>query len=188
MKNNDFMKKTYNNFSDFVRVASSRELSYFLLDAKYTSGFSSQMNRLISELRKEGNLAADFVMFFNTDGEIAIFDEDLLGTYIGDRFLAEIESKYGNKNLNYIIKSVINNSDSVQKDFAQVCYEVIVNILDEIYMEMKYKKDLGEFYKKTLSLDDESIDNLPLKIAALLIVEDMCRYLGINIPLKQLIK
>lgn len=94
MKNNDFMKKTYNNFSDFVRVASSRELSYFLLDAKYTSGFSSQMSRLISELRKEGNLAADFVMFFNTDGEIAIFDEDLLGTYIGDRFLAEIESKY----------------------------------------------------------------------------------------------
>jgi hypothetical protein len=188
MRNNDFMKKTYNNFSDFVRVASSRELSYFLLDAKYTSGFSRQMSELISDITKEGKVAADFVLFFNTDGEIAIFDEDLLGTYIGDRFTSEIEEKYSNKRLNYIIKSVVNNSEDVQKDFVQVCYEVIVSILNEIYKEMKYKKELGEFYKKTLKLDDDSIDNLPLKIAALLIVEDICRYLGINIGLKQIIK
>lgn len=185
MRNKEFMKKSYRSFGDFIKTACARELSYFITECKYTTDFNNRMKQLLDEL-KNTKSNADFMVFFNTEGEVAIMDEELLGAYVSDRYKLELEEHYGVKNINHIIKSVINSSNKAQNDFSVVSFNIIFKIFKEIFKEIKYRKDVSDFYTEVFSIKKIDKENHPIVIADLLIVEDICRYLGIDIDLKEL--
>lgn len=181
MKNRNFMKKAYRSFADFIKVASSKELGYFVLDGKYSTNFNNRIRNLMYDIGQEGKVAADFFALFNTKGEIAVIDEEIVGAYISDRYNIVIESYYKKSNLNSIVSSVVNGNEKVKRDFVLISYGCIYKTLKEIYKEIIYRKDIGDIYMKLLGLKDYQGEDSAVIILATLITEDICRYLGINI-------
>ncbi len=181
MKNRNFMKKAYRSFADFVKVASSRELEYFVLDGKYSTDFNNRVKKLMDDISGEGKLVADFFALFNSKGEIAVIDEEIVGAYISDRYNVVVESYYKKNNLNAIVSSVVNGNEKVKRDFVLISYSCIYKTLREIYKEILYRKDIENIYIKLLNLKDYKGEDLAIIILATLITEDICRYLGINI-------
>lgn len=181
MKNRNFMKKAYRSFADFVKVASSRELEYFVLDGKYSTDFNNRVKRLMDDIGHEGKVVADFFALFNSKGEIAVIDEEIIGAYISDRYTVVLESYYKKNNLNTIVSSVVNGSEKAKRDFVLISYGCIYKTLKEIYKEIIYRKDVEHIYMKLLNLKDYKGEDLSVIILATLVTEDICRYLGINI-------
>jgi hypothetical protein len=132
MRGKEYMKKIYKKFSDFVAVASARELEYFILDSSFTSSFNYRMKKLIEEVKKERNDGIEFSILFNTDGEIVLIDANLIGRYIGNNYNITIEDYYKNTSLNKIIRDVINGSEKAQKDFVTISYSILYHTLKTI--------------------------------------------------------
>lgn len=181
MKNRNFMKKAYRSFADFVKAASTRELEYFVLDGEYSTDFNNRVRKLIDDIGQEGKVVADFFALFNSKGEIAVIDEEIVGAYISDRYNVVVESYYKKPNLNAIVSSVVNGSEKAKRDFVLISYGCIYKTLKEIYKEITYRKDIENIYMKLLDLKDYKGEDSAIIILATLITEDICRYLGIKI-------
>lgn len=185
MRGKEYMKKIYKKFSDFVAVASARELEYFILDSNFTSSFNYRMKKLIEEVKKERNDGVEFSILFNTDGEIALIDANLIGRYIGNNYNITIEEYYKNASLNKIIRDVINGSEKAQKDFVTISYSILYHTFDTIYSEIKCKKEIVDRYKRDYFLTDYNSDDIGAVIACTMIIEDICKYIGIEGNLMQ---
>ncbi|MCM8710180.1 hypothetical protein M2651_03955 [Clostridium sp. SYSU_GA19001] len=180
MNSKEYMKKVYRRFSDFVSIASARELEFFVLDSKFTSSFNYRMKKMLEEIKAEKNDDIEFSIMFNTSGEIVLIDANILGKYIGNNYNISIEEYYKNASLNKIIKDVINGSEKSQKDFVIISYSILYHTLDTIYSEIKCKKDTVDKYKKDYLLTDYEGGDIGAVIASILILEDICRYIGIR--------
>ena len=181
MKNRNFMKKVYRSFADFVKVASARELEYFVLDGKYSTDFNNRVRNIMDDIGQEANSIADFFALFNNEGEIAVIDEEIVGAYISDRYTVVVESYYKKSNLNSIVSAVVNGSEKAKRDFVLISYGCIYKTLKEIYKEIIYRKDIEHIYMKLLNLKDYKGEDSAVIILATLVTEDICRYLGIKI-------
>lgn len=180
MRNKEYMKKLYKKFSDFVAVASARELEYFILDSKFTSSFNYNMKKLIDEINSERKEDFGFTILFNTNGEIALINADILGKHIGNNYNITIEEYYKNASLNKIVRDVINGSDKSKRDFIDISFSILYSTLETIYSEIKCKKDTVESYKKIYLLEDYHKNDIGAIIACIMIVEDICKYIGIQ--------
>jgi hypothetical protein len=180
MKSKEYMRKIYRRFSDFVAIAAARELEYFVMDSKFTSSFNYRMKKMIEEIKQERNDDIEFSILFNTNGEIALIDANLIGRYIGNNYNVTIEEYYKNASLNKIVKDVINGSEKSQKDFITVSYSVLYHTLDTVYSEIKCKKDVVDNYKRDYMLTEYEEDDMGAVVACILIIEDICRYIGIR--------
>lgn len=180
MRNKEYMKKVYRRFSDFVAVSASRELDYLILDANYTSSFSYRLKQMIDEIKIEGRDIADFMVLFNTEGDIAVIDANIVGRYIGDRYCAVIEQYYKNASLNKIVKSVVNGNEKVQKDYIILSYKVLYNTLTEVYTEVKSRRDILNYYKKRYNIENYNESDVGAVIGTLLILEDVCKYMKLK--------
>ena len=180
MRSKEYMRKIYRRFSDFVAIASARELEYFVMDSKFTSSFNYRMKKMIEEIKQERNDDIEFSILFNTNGEIALIDANLIGRYIGSNYNVTVEEYYKNASLNKIVRDVINGSEKSQKDFITVSYSILYHTLDTIYSEIKCKKDIVDNYKRDYLLTDYEGADIGAVIACLLIIEDICRYIGIR--------
>lgn len=180
MRSKEYMRKIYRRFSDFVSIAAARELEYFVLDSKFTSSFNYRMKNLINDIKKEKNDDIEFSILFNTEGEIALIDANILGKYIGNNYNITIEEYYKNASLNKIVRDVINGSEKSQKDFVTISYSILYHTLDAIYSEIKCKKDSVDKYKKDYLLTEYTGEDIGAVIASILIIEDICRYIGIR--------
>jgi hypothetical protein len=181
LRNKEFLRKVYKRFSDFVAVAASRELDFLILDAKYTTAFSYRLKQILGEIKESGNPMAELSVFFNTDGDIALIDADLVGNFVGDSYCVGMEENYKNASLNKIVKSVINNSsEKVQQDFVLISYKVLYNTLDQLYMEVKCRKEVLSQYKQMYNVYCYEYEDASVVIASLLVLEDICRYIGIS--------
>jgi hypothetical protein len=174
------MRKIYRRFSDFVAIAAARELEYFVMDSKFTSSFNYRMKKMIDEIKQEKDEGIDFSILFNTNGEIALIDANLIGRYIGNNYNVTIEEYYKNASLNKIVRDVINGSEKSQKDFITVSYSILFHTIDTIYSEIKCKKDTVDNYKRDYLLTDYEEADIGAVIACVLIIEDICRYIGIR--------
>lgn len=180
MTNKEYMKKVYRHFSDFVAMAASRELEILIYDAKFTSSFSYKLKQIINEIRESGRKSAEFSVLFNTDGEIAVIDADIVGRFVGDRYNVVMEEYYKNASLNKIIKSVVNGKEKVQEDFIALSYKILYDTINELYMEIKCKKEVINSYKDRYDLMGYNYSDISAVIGALLILEDICKYIGIE--------
>jgi hypothetical protein len=180
MRSKEYMRKIYRRFSDFVAIASARELEYFVLDSKFTSSFNYRTKKMVEEIKQEKNEDIEFSILFNTNGEIALIDANILGRYIGNNYNVTIEEYYKNASLNKIVRDVINGTEKSQKDFITVSYSIIYHTLDTIYSEIKCKKDIVERYKRDYLLIEYEDEDIGAVIASILVVEDICRYIGIR--------
>lgn len=180
MRSKEYMKKLYKRFSDFVAIASARELEYFILDSKFTSNFNYNMKKLIDEIEKEKNEDIGFSVLFNTNGEIAIINADILGKHIGNRYNITIEEYYKNVSLNKIVRDVINGSDKSKRDFINISYSILYDTIESIYSEIKCKKDTVDNYKRDYFFNDYKKEDIGAVIACILIIEDICKYIGIE--------
>lgn len=180
MKSKEYMKKVYRRFSDFVATATARELEYFVLDSKFTSSFNYRMKKMIEEIKAEKNDNIEFSILFNTNGEIALIDANIIGKYIGNNYNITIEEYYKNTSLNKIIRDVINGSEKSQKDFITISYSILYHTLHAIYTEIKCKKEIIDTYKKDYLLTDYTGEDIGAVIASILILEDICRYIGVR--------
>lgn len=180
MRSKEYMKKIYRRFSDFVAIAAARELEYFVMDSKFTSSFNYRMKKMIDEIKAEKNDEIEFSILFNTNGEIALIDANVIGRYIGNNYNVTIEEYYKNASLNKIVRDVINGSEKSQKDFITVSYSILYHTLDTVYSEIKCKKDIVDNYKRDYLLTDYDEADIGAVIACLLIIEDICRYIGIR--------
>ncbi len=180
MRSKEYMKKIYRRFSDFVAIASARELEYFVMDSKFTSSFNYRMKKMIEEIKQEKNDGIEFSILFNTNGEIALIDANLVGRYIGNNYNVTIEEYYKNASLNKIVRDVINGSEKSQKDFITVSYSILYRTLDTVYSEIKCKKDIVDNYKRDYMLTEYEAADIGAVTACILILEDICRYIGIR--------
>ena len=180
MNNKDFMKKVYRNFSGLVEEASSRELSYFILDSRFTSRFNCKMRELFSQIGSEGKSIIDASVMFNTHGEVALIDASIIGKYIGNNYSISIEGSYKNITLNKVVKHVVNGNEKVQKDFIAVSYSILYKTFKEMYQEVKCRKDLCLKYREQYLMFDYKGNDVAIVLCSLLILEDICKYLGIK--------
>jgi hypothetical protein len=180
MRSKEYMRKIYRRFSDFVAIAAARELEYFVMDSKFTSSFNYRMKKMIDEIKQEKSDSLEFSILFNTNGEIALIDANLIGRYIGNNYNVTIEEYYKNASLNKIVRDVINGSEKSQKDFITVSYSILYHTLDTIYSEVKCKKDTVDNYKRDYLLTDYEEEDVGAVVACVLIIEDICRYIGIR--------
>ncbi|WP_406765667.1 hypothetical protein [Candidatus Clostridium radicumherbarum] len=174
------MKKLYRKFSDFVAVASARELEYFILDSKFNSAFNYNMKKLIDEIKEEKNGDLGLTILFNTNGEVALINGDIIGKHIGNKYNLTIEEYYKNTSLNKIVRDVINGSDKSKKDFIDISYSILYSALAGIYSEIKCKKETVDIYKINFFLEDYTENDIGAVVACILIVEDICKYIGIQ--------
>lgn len=180
MNNKDFMKKVYRNFSQFVEESSSRELAYFILDSKFTSMFNHRMRELMSEINSDGKSIIDASIIFNTHGEVALIDAAIIGKYVANNYRISIEHSYKNSTLNKVVKHVVNGSEKSQKDFVAVSYNILYKTFKEMYQEVKCRKDLCKKYKEQFLILDYMDNDITIVLCSLLILEDICKYLGIK--------
>lgn len=180
MRNREFLRKVYRHFSDFVEVASARELDYLIMDARYTTAFSYRMKKMIDELSDSGKSIATFSILFNTEGEVAIIDANIVGKYIADNYRAMIEDYYKNASLNKIVRSVVNGNDKVQKDFLILSYNVLYETFKELYKEIKCRKELLNSLKESFNITNYKEEDVSAVVGVLLILEDICKYIGIT--------
>jgi hypothetical protein len=176
--NKEYLRTIYRRFSEFVAVASARELEYFVLDSKFTSSFNYRIKKMVEELKEEGKENVDASIMFNTKGEVALIDANILGSYIGYNYNLHIENYYQNASLNKVVKEVVNGNEKTQCDFIKVSYSVIYNTMDEIYSEVTCKKDVLDKYKEDYMITEYHGENNVAIIVSILILEDICKYLG----------
>lgn len=180
MNNKDFMKKAYRNFSQFVEEASFHELAYFILYSRFTSMFNCRMKELVGEINNDGKSIIEASVIFNTNGEVALIDGVIIGKYVGNNYGVNMEASYKNATLNKVVKHVVNGSKKAQQDFIAISYNILYKIFNELYKEVKCRKDLCEKYKKQYLISNYKGNDISIVLCSLLILEDICKYLGIK--------
>lgn len=185
MKDKDYLKKSYKTFVEFLSVVCSRELEYLILDSKFTSAFNYRIKKMLNEVKKEGKEGIEFSVLFNTEDEIALIDANIIGSFISNNYCASIEKYYKGANINKVIKEIINGNEKNQEDFIMISYRIIYKTLDELYKEIKYKKDVVDSYVRNYRLEGYRNEYTPIVIGVLLILEDVCKYLSISEVLLQ---
>ena len=180
MRDRNFLKNIYRSFDDFVTVSASRELEYFILDSKFTTMFNSRMKQVFEEIKKEGKDEVEFSVIFNTDGEVAIINSEIIGKFIGNSFKISMEQGYKEIGLNKIVKQVVNGNEKIKKDFVLVSFDILYKILREIYSEIKCKREIVYKYKSQFHMAQYEREDIGAIIAVVLILEDICKYIQID--------
>lgn len=174
------MRRKYSHFTDLVAAAAARELSFLILSAEYTKGFSLRLKHIMDELNgRERDLASVSVMF-NTEGDIAIIDEALIGRFVAIKFNSTMEEYYKGASLNRIAKAVMEGEEKRIMDFLSLCYDVLYDSIEEMYKEVRCRKDVMENFKKRYNIASYNREDSPVVTAVLMIMEDIINYLGIK--------
>ncbi|MFT8313780.1 MAG: hypothetical protein ABF633_05925 [Clostridium sp.] len=180
MNNKDYMGKLFKNFYDFVSLAASKELEYIVFDARYTTYFNNKMKELLNDIKNQDEKDLEFSVMFNTKGEVAIIDSKIVGKYIGNYYNIQMEQYYKGAKLNKIVWEIINGKDKIKRDFIVVSYKIIYRVLNEIYMDIKYNGRILDEYKSRYGFDNYRGKNISIIIISILILEDICSYIGIE--------
>lgn len=180
LRSKDYMRKVYKNFSEFVSECSSRELEYFIFDSKFTTSFNQRINELMNEIETQGKKSVELAIIFNTEGEIALIDSFIIGSYIGNNYTKHMEEYYKKNSLNNIIKHVVNGNDKCKKDFLVLSYTILYNALNSIYSDIKCKRETLENYINLYNLKHCEQDDCSIVVASILIMEDICKYMSIT--------
>lgn len=181
MENNDkkHLKKIYKKFSDLVYVVSTKELESFITKGEFTSFFNYKMKQMISE-SNEKNESLDAGIFFNTEGEITLIDAGVVGKFIENNYTFKMLEYYKNTSLNKIIREVVNGSKKSKVDFILISYSILYDTLNELYKTISCKQASKIIFKNRYALEDYNKDDCTMIIASLLILEDLCRYIGVD--------
>lgn len=180
MKNEDHLRKTYRCFTDFLSVACSRELEYFILDSSFTSAFNYRVKGIIKEIEKEGKEDIEFSVLFNTEGEVVLIDANILGKFISDNYNISMEKYYKGISLDKIIKEVKYGNEKIKIDFIKISYSILYKTINELYKEIKCKKELKNKYIQKYNLEQYKGMDTSIIVCVLLILEDVCRYISIE--------
>jgi hypothetical protein len=180
MANGFAMRRRYSHFSDLVAAAAGRELGFLILSAEYTKGFSHGLKAIIDELNGSERLLTSFSVMFNTEGDIAIIDEALVGRFIAIKYKNTMEDYYKKTALNKIVKAVTTGGEKTIIDFLSVSYDVLYDALEEMYKEVKCRKDVLENLKLRYNLASYNREDTPIVMAVLMLIEDIIKYVGIN--------
>ncbi|QGU96232.1 hypothetical protein GOM49_15015 [Clostridium bovifaecis] len=180
MRDKEHLKKNYKSFAQFLSTVCARELEYFILDSKFTSAFNYRIKKMVDEVKKEGKEDIEFSVLFNTDGEIVLIDAEIIGNFISNNYVVYIQKFYKDAPLNKIIKEVINGSEKGRRDFITVSCSILYKTLEELYKDIKYKKETVVKYGISYGLQTYEGENLSIIVAILLMMEDVCEYLSIN--------
>ncbi|MDF2880642.1 MAG: hypothetical protein K0R54_1199 [Clostridiaceae bacterium] len=152
-----------------------------ILDSKFTKEFNSNIKKLYDSIKTDGNDNIEFTILFNTSGEIAVIDGYVLGSYAADKYTLAMEEYYKKNKINKVVKQVVNGSRKSMEDFLILSEKVLYNTFLSMFSEIKTRKDIIEKYKYHKSLlKSYKGDDLPIIFISLLIIEDICKYLGIN--------
>jgi len=178
--NKSYLNKVYKKFSDLVYVVATKELQYFIIKGEFTSFFNYKIKRMVSEISEQKNGLLDGSVFFNTEGEITLIDAEIVGRFIQDSYELKMLEYYKNTSLNKILREVINGSEKAKGDFIFISYTILYNTLKELYKTISCKKDSSIVYKNRYALEDYHKDDCTMIIAVLLILEDLCKYIGVD--------
>ncbi|MCY6371287.1 hypothetical protein [Clostridium ganghwense] len=180
MKNEDYLRKRYRRFAEFLSVACSRELEYFILDSRFTSAFNYRVKEIVKEVKKEGNKDIEFSVLYNTEGDVALIDANILGDFISNNYNASMEKYYKGIVLDKIIKEVINGKEKAKADFIKISYSIMYKTINELYREVKCKKEVMNNYMEKYKLAEYKGNDKAIIVIVLLIMEDVCRYISID--------
>lgn len=180
MKNEDYLNRSYIRFTDFLSIAVSRELEYFILDSKFTSAFNYRVKEIIRAVEKEGKKDAELSVLFNTEGEIALIDAGVLGKFISDNYSILVERYYKGVKLEKVIKNIKCGGDKVKIDFVKISYSILYKGIEELYKEIRCKKELKDKYMDKYNLKKYAGNDSTAIVIVLLILEDICKYIEIN--------
>jgi hypothetical protein len=180
LRSKDYMRKVYKNFSEFVSECSSRELEYFIFDSKFTTSFNQRINELMDQIEAQGKKSVELAIIFNTEGEIALIDSFIIGSYIGNNYIKHMEQYYKEVSLNNIVKHVVNGNQKSKKDFLILSYTILYNALNSIYSDIKCKRETLENYINLYNLKHCQQDDCSIVVASILIMEDICKYMSIE--------
>ena len=87
---------------------------------------------------------------------------------------------YKSRSLNKIIREVVNGSEKAKGDFILISYSILHNTLKELYKTISCKKDNSIVYKNRYALEDYQKEDCTMVIAVLIILEDLCKYIGVD--------
>lgn len=180
MRDRKHLEKTYKSFNQFLSIACARELEYFILDSKFTSAFNYRMKKMIDEVREKGKDDVEFSIIFNTEGEIALIDADIIGNFISNNYIISIQKYYKDAPLKKIITEAINGSEKSKRDFVAISCSILYKTLENLYKDIKYKKESAIKYSIQYGLQNYKRRDLSIIIPTLLIMEDICEYLSIE--------
>jgi len=178
--NKSYLKRAYKDFSELVYVVATKELEYFITKGEFTSSFNYRIKKMLTEIEAEKNELLDTGVFFNTEGEITLIDAEILGRFIEDNYKLKMVEYYKNTSLNKIIKEVVNGSEKAKGDFILISYSILYDTLNELYKTISCKKDSMIVYKNRYALEDYNKEDCTMIIVVLLILEDLCKYIGVD--------
>jgi len=178
--NKKYLNKAYKNFSELVYVVSAKELEFFIIKGEFTSYFNSRMKKMMSEINEEKSEILDAGVFFNTKGEITLIDKEIVGKFIEDSYTLKMLEYYKNTSLNRIIKGIVNGTEKSKGDFILISYSILYNTLNELYKNISCKQTNMIIYKNRFALEDYKKGDCTIIIAVLLILEDLCKYIGVD--------
>ena len=178
--NKDYLKKAYRNFSELVYIVSTKELEGFIIKGEFTSFFNCRMKKIVAEINEEKNEIIDAGVFFNTKGEITLINAEIVGKFIEDNYKLKMLEYYKNTSLNKIIRGVVNGSEKTKGDFILISYSILYDTLRELYKTISCKKTSMVIYRNRYALEDYKNDDYTMVIATELILENLCKYIGVN--------
>ena len=183
------MKKKISSkgFFEFVNLVSARELEYFIFESSYTTKFNNGIKDIVEDLKKQGKINIEFMILFNTKGEIALINEEIIGGYVGENLIQDLKQNYNIENINELIDDMEKKSYEEKQEFIEIIYRSLCRILNEIYKEVKYRKEIEESYRKRYIIEKINGQELPIAIVSILIVEDICAYLSFDVELTRTI-
>ncbi|WP_286908372.1 hypothetical protein [Clostridium sp. UBA1652] len=175
------------SFFEFINLVCAREVEYFMLESNYTTKFNNNIKQIIEELKTIGKISVEFMVLFNTKGEIALINEEIIGSYVGEILIENLKTTYKHTDIDTLIGLSEKYSYEEKQTFIINIYEDLCRILNEIYKDIKYRKEVAESYKNRYSLANVREDMLPMSIATILILEDICAYLSFDVELTKII-
>jgi len=178
--NKNYLNKSYRSFSELVYVASAKELEVFIIKGEFTSYFNYRMKKIMAEINEEKSDILDAGVFFNTKGEITLIDAEIVGKFIEDNYNLKMLEYYKNTSLDKIIRGVINGSEKSKGDFILISYSILQSTLNELYKTISCKKTSMVIYRNRYALEDYPKDDCTMVIAVQIILEDLCKYIGVN--------
>lgn len=174
----DYSKERMKEFKDFIGAVSSKELGLFILDAKYTSDFNHRMKELIEEIKDDRKVDIELSVLFNTEGEIVVIDEYLIGEYISDIYHVKLCKYYKVNDLDILVKKIGESSDKSKEDFIKVSYFILYETLEEIFEVVKYKTDLMSHYKQYFGIGGYENEDKGIIIPIFMILNDIIKYIN----------
>lgn len=175
------------DFFDFIKLVGARELEYFICEANYTTTFNNNIKGIVDELIDQGKKSIEFMVLFNTKGEIALINEEIIGGYLGGKLIEDLRLHYRVDDINVLAEEISKKEYIDKQEFIVTSYQSICRILKEIYKDIKYRREEGESYKNRYSLNSINEEGLPISIASILVLEDICAYLSFDVELRDII-